>query len=488
MRTKQVVLDAWPRRAGRNVVETPEVGSASQSSAMLKCFLAAVCLGWLTTSAWSAGKASDSGPLATLRPGHPRLLVLDAQLAAVKERIKTNSEAGALYQQLEAGAEKIRPQPPLAYTIGGAEHTLLDVSRKVEGRVGLLAGLYRLNGDRRLAARAREEMLAAAKFPAWYPKHFLDTAEMTAALGIGYDWLYDYLSPEERRLIREAIVTKDLAPGLAGLSAGGKLQRLHNNWVQVCNGGLTIGALAVADEEKTKAAEVITLSREPMTSIMQLFAPEGGFEEGPTYWNYATSYNVLYLAALESALGTDFGLSQARGFAETGNYRMQTIGPAGKDANFADAGEEISGAPQMFWLAEKFKHPEYAWHEHAIAALPALDPRRESASRFAIFELLWDQTAARAWRTPACRPVRNSTGLPPLFFAAPGATPMRCISASKAATIKPATGISIWAPLSSTLLASAGPLTLARTATGCRVISARSAGVIIVCAPKATTP
>jgi hypothetical protein len=238
-------------------------------------------------------------------------------------------------------------------------------------------------------------MLAAAKFPDWYPKHFLDTGEMTAALGLGYDWLFDYLSPEERRQIREAIVTKGLEPGIAGLSAGGKLQRLHNNWVQVCNGGLTLGALAVADEEKDQAAAIINLSRAPMAKIMQLFAPDGGFEEGPTYWNYATSYNVIYLAALESALGTDFGLSQARGFAETGNYRMQTTGPTGKDANFADAGEEISSAPQMLWLAAKFKHPEFAWHEHAIARLPSSSPRRETNSRFAIFELLWDQPADR---------------------------------------------------------------------------------------------
>jgi len=41
-------------------------------------------------------------------------------------------------------------------------------------------------------------MLAAAQFPDWFPKHFLDTAEMTAALGVGYDWLFDFLSAEER--------------------------------------------------------------------------------------------------------------------------------------------------------------------------------------------------------------------------------------------------------------------------------------------------
>ena len=380
------------RSNGNASHETSSFGSASDKYSMIKCFLAVAFLGLLAASAFPAGNESAPSLLQTLRPGHPRLLVLDEQLASVKEIIKTDPNAKLLYQQLQTEAEKILQEPPLAYAIGGPEHTLLDVSRNVEGRVWLLAGLYRLNGDRRLAARARDEMLTAARFPDWYPKHFLDTAEMTAALGLGYDWLFDYLSPQERLTIRQAMVTKGLDPGIAGLSAEGRLQRLHNNWVQVCNGGLTLGALAIADEEKSKAADLLGLSRAPMTKIMQLFAPDGGFEEGPIYWNYATTYNVFYLAALDSALGTDFGLSQASGFANTGNYRMQSIGPLGKCANFGDAAEQISIAPQMFWLAGKFNHPEYVLHEQEVSKLSSLDRSRFESSRFSIFELLWNHS------------------------------------------------------------------------------------------------
>ena len=109
----------------------------------------------LTMAALAGENAPDLSLLQTLRPGHPRLLVLDKELASVNDLIKTDPPVKALYQQLQAQAEKILHEPPLTYKIGGAEHTLLDVSRGVEGRVWLLAGLYRLNGDRRLAARAR---------------------------------------------------------------------------------------------------------------------------------------------------------------------------------------------------------------------------------------------------------------------------------------------------------------------------------------------
>ena len=357
---------------------------------MLKLFWMAVGGFLLASSGFAAESGSAAGLLATLRPNHPRLLILEDQLARVRESTNADANARNLYLQLQTAAETILREPPPTYVIGGPEHTLLEVSRNVEGRVWLLAGLYRLNGDRRLAARARDEMLAAAGFPDWYPKHFLDTAEMTAALGVGYDWLYDYLSPAERLAIRQAIVTKGLDPGLAGLADKGRLARLHNNWAQVCNGGLTLGALAIAGEEPEKAAELVGRTRAPMRKIMELFAPDGGFEEGPAYWNYATTYNVLYLAGLESALGTDFGLASAEGFSSTGNYRMQTIGPLGKCANFGDAGEPIGIAPQMLWLAAKFQHPEYAVHERAVARLASLNRINIELSRFAIMELLWN--------------------------------------------------------------------------------------------------
>lgn len=359
---------------------------------MLKRLLGTILPCLLVVTCQSATNAPETDVLQTLRPAHPRLLVLDAQLEASRKMIQGDPALRALHQRLQSDAEQLLAERPLQYKIGGVEHTLLDVSRTMESRVLLLAGLYRLDGDRRFAVRAREEMLSAASFPDWFPKHFLDTGEMTATLGIGYDWLFDFLSPEDRRTIRQAIIDKGLKPGIAGLSGNGRLTRLHNNWVQVCNGGLTIGALAIAEDDRADAAEIIRLAQPQMAKIMALFAPDGGFEEGPGYWNYATIYNVLYLASLDSALGTDFGLSQAPGFALTGNYRMQTIGPISRTANFGDAAEGAGSAPQMLWLGQKFNHPEYLAHEHEVSGLSLLDPKREKTERFAILQLLWDKS------------------------------------------------------------------------------------------------
>jgi hypothetical protein len=321
---------------------------------------------------------------------HPRLLFTDNDLPAIRRAVKSDPFAKQQYQELLARGEALLAVPPDKYEIGGPEHTLLAVARDVEDRVITLAALYRITGDQRFATRATQEMLSAASYPNWFPWHFLDTAELTTAIGIGYDWLYNTLSPQDRKTVHDALVTKGIDPWLA-LNAAGKAHYL-NNWAQVCNGGETIGALAIADEDPARAEQVISYARTAMTEIMRLFAPDGGFEEGPGYWTYATIYNVLYINSLETALGTDFGASDSPGFSLTPEYRIQATGPTNLFANFGDANSTPSPAPQMFWFARRFHRSAYAVSERELAT--SLDGHMDSytlkdSQRFAAFGLIW---------------------------------------------------------------------------------------------------
>ena len=64
---------------------------------------------------------------------------------------------------------------------------------------------YRLYGDRRHLDRCLAEMRAVSAFQDWNPRHFLDVAEMSLALALGYDWLYGDLSEEDRNLFADAL-------------------------------------------------------------------------------------------------------------------------------------------------------------------------------------------------------------------------------------------------------------------------------------------
>jgi len=345
-----------------------------------------------------AAQAQSPDPLATLRPAHPRLILLDSDIPALKTLIATDPFAAANFAELLHDANGMIARPVLPYKIGGPEKDLLSTARSVEQIIVTSSGAYRLTGQRKYADRAIAEMLNAATYPDWNPVHFLDTAELTATLGIGYDWLYPILTPQQRDTIHAALVLKGLNPWL--IATGPKspanpkpFDAKTNNWVQVCTGAETLGALAVADSEPQLARKVIDDSQQRMKTIMEKFAPDGGFEEGPSYWSYATSYNVLYLAALDSALGNDFGLSQMPGFSDTGNYRIQAIGPDYEPANFGDAHDGLYRSPQMFWMANEFHKPEYAIAERrldeAYATTPAERRLAGESQRFLVFSLIY---------------------------------------------------------------------------------------------------
>jgi hypothetical protein len=341
--------------------------SASLCLALTAAFLA---------TSLAAADAPTGDALKGLKPKHPRLLVLEEDWTFLKEMIAKDKTAGEWHKALLKRGEDELKKDPIVHRLIGPR--LLDQSRLACSRVSLWAALYRLGGDMKFAERARKEMLTAASFKDWNPSHFLDTAEMSWALALGYDWLFDVLSKDERETIRKALVEKGLKPGLDVYRGKGWWAKCDHNWNQVCNGGLVTAALAIADEEPEVAGQVVAFSRDSIPRAMASYAPDGGWSEGPGYWSYATAYNVNYVSAIETALGTDFGLKKLPGFAECGMFRMHSAGPNGKSFNFADAGEGTGAAPMMFWLARAFQKPAYAAHE--MTAL---------GSRASIQHLLW---------------------------------------------------------------------------------------------------
>jgi hypothetical protein len=304
----------------------------------------------------ASAAATKADPLESLREGHPRIFLAAGDWARLKSLILTDDLAASWFKALEKDARGVVREKPVAHVLIGPR--LLDKSRKALQRIALLSAVYRLNGDKALRDRAFLEMKTVCGFPDWNPSHFLDTAEMTNAVAIGYDWLYDEITPADRAMYREAIVRLGLRPGLKVYDSGKGWPRSPANWNQVCNGGMTVGALAIADDEPELARTIVTRARASIPTAMASFAPDGGWAEGPGYWGYATQYNVYYLNAIESALGTDFGLKAMPGVSVTHRFRMDFVGPTNQTFNFADAHTGSGSTPQMIWFGRAFNHPE----------------------------------------------------------------------------------------------------------------------------------
>lgn len=363
-----------------------------------------VCLALLLGLSPSRAAASTNPPpgediLAGLRAGHPRLLATAADWEALRTRRASDPVLANLLQRIEALARDAAQENPLTYRKEGRR--LLTVSREAVRRVALWGFCHRVTGDPKFAERAKQELLTVAAFPDWNPSHFLDTAEMSAAVALGYDWLHEALDPATRATLRRAMVEKGLQPGL------GTNGRLHgwatsdNNWNQVCFGGLTLAALAIGDEEPAVAAALLRAARTNIHHGLSAVAPDGVYPEGPGYWSYGTSYQVVMLAALESALGTDWGLTASPGFLASASAQLRQVGPTGLAFNFADGGEGVGVRPAFWWFARHLNEPGLLHEQQKLLARSLSGSDRDRRpDRMLPFIALWSTNLSQPAPAP----------------------------------------------------------------------------------------
>jgi len=355
--------------------------------------------------AMTAGLAAKAAEIPGLRPGHPRLLASADDWARLAQRRAAEPDLAAYHAALITAARAELGQP--VYTYAKTGRRLLAVSRNIVHRVLLLSYAWRTTGEEVYVRRAEAEMLAAAAFPDWNPSHFLDVGEATAGVALGYDWCFDALTPAARATIREALVTKGLRPGLAVIKGGKGWTKAEMNWNQVCFGGLALGALALADEEPALAAPVLAAVRKDNVHGLKPYAPDGVYPEGPSYWSYGTSYQVILLAALESVLGTDWNLAAEPGFLASAGGYLQTIGPSGRRYNFSDGSEGVGFEPVVFWFARRLNDPGLLLFERRLLATPDKLADSIRRQRFATLAALWWPPAGTQKAAPTL-PVRWS--------------------------------------------------------------------------------
>lgn len=309
-------------------------------------------------AAWAAVDAGEVERRVRAMGAHPRLFLKREEEEALRRGLVADPVRSSLRSELLRRADAMLAEAPVERVLIGRR--LLDKSRTCLSRVLHLGLAWRVTGERKYAVRARDEMLAAAAFIDWNPSHFLDVAEMSAALGIGYDWFHAALSENDRRTVRGAILEKGLRPSLAHDS----WSKASHNWNQVCNAGMAIGSIAIAEDEPALATQLIGRAIETVPLAMKEYAPDGAYPEGASYWVYGTSFNVLLIAALQSALGSDFGLTRSPGFLATADYLLHVHGPTGLPFSYSDAGTGPAGwIPAMHWFASARKAPYLLFHE-----------------------------------------------------------------------------------------------------------------------------
>ncbi len=216
-------------------------------------------------------------------------------------------------------------------------------------RLSLLSLAWMLTGDERYAEAARRFMLRIASYERWTGEAFLDperfdpiwhasleTAMITYGMAVGYDWLHDYLSEEDRATIREAMVKKGIEPlvhAWVNPETCGRIPRHQvpgGNWAMVCACSAGVGALAVLNEDPRARGWVRQVrdrtrwwlnyeggeymvdwpyaGKRPRAVIGPddpNFGPDGGYRESIGYMHYAMIFVSYFSDALRGVSDED---------------------------------------------------------------------------------------------------------------------------------------------------------------------------------------
>lgn len=292
-----------------------------------------------------------TGPL----PTHPRLILTPQVKNRVAELIQMDAWAKAFFEKIRLAADAMLDQPVIERKlVGKARFRMLDTSRKALQNIVVMGMAYTFAPNERLGQRLIDEMIAIANFEDWHPSHFLDTAEMSMAMALGYDWLYNDMTEQQRQIIRDGIIKHGLEAGMK--HDGGKFAAY--NWNQVRYGGLTAGALAVFEDTPELAQAILQQAHQYYRLALDSY--KGGvYPEGPNYWKYGTSYSCLMSECLQTALGDDWGIRNTPGFSESFDFVIQMVTPTDQLYNFADSGMRSGALPYHMWASRVYGRPDF---------------------------------------------------------------------------------------------------------------------------------
>ncbi len=303
---------------------------------------------------------------------HPRIIMTETDFAFLREN-RHNGVYEKIIDHMIAEADKALVAPLSEYVIPDGVR-LLATSRNVEERILHCGFAYHITGDEKYAARAVREMEAAAAFPDFHPRHFLDCAELVFAFGLCFDWLYDYLTPTQRKLILDRIVAKGFSAIMEEYldepEHKNVLDPYHgykwykdkpgDNWKMVCNGSFISAILATFDEIKSDLCDfILTCAYDDTYEAVRAFYAEddGTYSEGVAYWSYATRFLSFCSMSMITATGSDFGLTDWEGVKRSPYFLFALSSPDFIGFNFGDAGAASVTSPLLSWCAGRYNDP-----------------------------------------------------------------------------------------------------------------------------------
>ena len=311
----------------------------------------ATLFGWilLTISLFSFGCIETS---AQTRP-----YLVD--LTSFQQQLTTDAQLAALWTLLQQAAQSDLDEPVWtpATPLPGRETSHVrrknpndGLIRRVGRRLERAALAYRITGDRRYLHSAWRQMIVLFDdqcWPDWRDlahrgsgsRVDLRTGDLSAALGLTYDWLREDLTPEQRDTFLVGVGRHVFDPFFVSVDEQAWWLRAGHNWTTRIVGGIGILSLALREDEP-RASRVVVLADQAMFDYLGHLGSEGSFNESPGYvGDLAAVARYFWVRGDDQTLSGSTQKAMAR-LVSTVHWTVWTLLPGFRQVAFGDTKTE----------------------------------------------------------------------------------------------------------------------------------------------------
>jgi len=272
-------------------------------------------------------------------PSHPRLFFRESDITALREKSET-SPCKALWERILRRCEN-------------------------SDDIVSLSLAYLITDDVSFADRAKASIRKILDDPKeWDDPEFLSVHNRLMPVAVGYDWLYDYLTQEERAEIRRITMKK----GVEFTYNAARQYPWWSNWSR-CNWGLVIySAAGVASlaflEEEEGTSDYIKFFSDKLQMWLAEGGEDGGWGEGVSYYSYAWANGIRLMHALKNVSDGQVNFFRHPFVEKTFSYPLYLTMPDNSGfVYFSNIAGNISVTHALMRkLAAEFQNPYAQWH------------------------------------------------------------------------------------------------------------------------------
>jgi hypothetical protein len=191
-----------------------------------------------------------------------------------------------------------------------------DLITKAGQRIQYNALVASITGDaeaRDVAKRALLDILPWKSWaPPWFPAHgqptYYPAGQFTAQIAFAYDTLYNQLSPNERQLVRKALVEKGILPAYREYVVDDRVIANTSNWIEHSVAGALIAAAAIKGDGPDPDLDLYIngLLDKLEKHLAASYLPDGSYGEGISYQEFDMETLGPALIALKRVFGLDY--------------------------------------------------------------------------------------------------------------------------------------------------------------------------------------